>query len=187
MEPVAPRLQRPKIYLMGMMGCGKSTVGRALAQTLNLDFVDLDCLIEDHAHKSLQEIFTQEGERHFRRLESACLKTIAHLKGEKIVALGGGTVLREENRRLVRASGFSIYLKVAPELLAARLQTCCDRPLLKGLDAPASLVKLHELLRAREPFYAQADLTISNEGRVQDVLAVLTKALARLWKSSTSS
>ncbi len=169
------------------MGCGKSTVGRALAQTLDLGFVDLDCFIEDQAHKSVQEIFAQEGERHFRRLESACLKTIAHLERTKIVALGGGAVLCAQNRRLIRTSGFSIYLKVAPELLAARLQMHSDRPLLEGLGESAKLAKLHELLREREPFYAQADLILTNEGRVQEALKALTKELSRLWKSSTST
>ena len=180
---VAPLVLLSNIYLIGLMGSGKSTLGRPLAQTLKREFIDLDTLIEQKSGQSIREIFSEHGEIFFRDLESARLDEIAKYH-KRVIALGGGAILREQNRGLVSSSGFSVYLKVNPEILAQRLSDCSDRPLLQGLDDQAKLERLRELLQERQSFYEQADLIVPNEGSPEEALAQITSALEHLCKLS---
>ena len=179
----APRVLPSNIYLIGLMGSGKSTVGRPLAQALQREFIDLDTLIEQQTGQSIREIFARHGENFFRDLESACLGEIAKYH-QRVVALGGGAILRERNRDLIKSSGFSIYLKVSPEILMERLGDCSERPLHQGLDEQANLERLGELLQERQSFYEQADLIVPNEGSSKEALVHITSALERLCKLS---
>ncbi|MBI1741669.1 shikimate kinase [Candidatus Acetothermia bacterium] len=183
MELDAPRVLPSNIYLVGLMGSGKSTLGHHLAQALKREFIDLDALIERESGQSIREIFFEHGENYFRNLESTCLFEVVKQR-EKVVALGGGAILRERNRELIRSSGFSIYLKVNPKILAERLGDCSARPLLQGLDANAKLERLRDLLQERQSFYEQADLIVPNEGSSEKALARITSALERLCKLS---
>lgn len=183
MELDAPLVLPSNIYLIGLMGSGKSTLGRPLAQALQRQFIDLDALIEQKSGQSIREIFSEHGENYFRNLESTCFSEVAKQR-EKVVALGGGAILREQNRALIKSSGFSVYLKVSLEILTERLDDCSDRPLLQGLDNPTKLERLRELQQERQSFYEQADLIVPNEGSSGEALAYITSALERLCKLS---
>jgi shikimate kinase len=165
------------------MGSGKSTVGRALARRLGREFVDLDAKIEARARQPIREIFVEDGEARFRDLESECLADIAGQPG-LVVALGGGAIWREENWKLIRASGMSIYLKVEPKTILARLGEAGDRPLLLGFDGETRLPRIRRMLRARRPLYERADLTVSNETTPEEAVDRIARELQRLWKSS---
>ncbi len=161
-------MQRPPseaagpIYLMGMMGSGKTTLGRSLARELGRRFVDLDARIERRAGLTMPEIFARYGESRFRDLESATLVEL-HAHRDLVVALGGGTPLRATNRRMLHNSGCVVYLRARPATLAHRLPQHTERPLLREADDPEAT--LAELLAEREPLYGEvADVVIDNEG-----------------------
>jgi shikimate kinase len=158
------------VYLVGMMGCGKSTVGAALAVRLARPFVDLDREIENSAGATVAEIFRRRGETGFRALEDQALARVAELRGA-IVALGGGALIQPDHRGLVQASGLVVWLRARPAELARRLTGGADRPLLVGLGSAARRARLAELLRARRSGYAIADLAIDTDGRTVDELA----------------
>jgi shikimate kinase len=145
------------IVLIGMMGAGKTTIGRRLAARLKLPFVDTDIEIEaGHAGMSIPEIFAKYGEPYFRDGEA---RVIARLLGEGpcVLATGGGAFMREETRRRVRAEAVSIWLKADADVILRRVKRRSDRPLLQTEDPLATIKKLIE---QRHPLYQEADLTI---------------------------
>jgi len=177
---MSPKLIRDaNIYLVGMMGSGKTTLGRLLAQELKRPFADLDELIELQTGRSIAQIFREEGEAGFRELETASLLEISRVRGW-VVALGGGAVLRETNRRIIQTTGYSIYLKACPETVLVRLPEHPIRPLLWGMDLEERLETLRKLLAAREPYYRQADLVVPNDGSPQEALEAILRGLKRL-------
>lgn len=141
------------ITLIGPMGAGKSTVGRLLAARLHWPFVDVDEVIVSRAGKSIPDIFERDGQCIFRALEGEVLAEICSDAKAKVVAAGGGAVLAQANRELMRAAGPVIWLDVAPEVSASRIQGDRNRPLLAGVDP---LAKARELDRQRRPLYASA-------------------------------
>ena len=143
-----------RVFLSGFMAVGKSAVGRALAERLDLPFRDLDEMVETRSGRSIGEIFAADGEAAFRRLESASLIEVCGLDAV-VVALGGGTVTREENRRLLRRSGRVVWLNAARSTILARLESgAADRPLFRDRQQAT------ELLAARRDDYADCDLEI---------------------------
>jgi shikimate kinase len=148
------------VCLMGMPGSGKSTVGKLLADNLSLPFRDLDLEIEKSAKKSISQIFRDQGEAAFRKMESIALSKV--LKENKaVIALGGGAVCSSENLLLIKEKTHSVYLNVNQSTLQKRLLINQNaRPLLVGKSPEALLEYLHQLLNQRELFYQQADLTI---------------------------
>lgn len=170
--------QDSNIYLVGCMGSGKSTVGRLLAQVLGREFLDLDEEIVARAGCSISQIFANEGERGFRERESAALREVAQRK-DLVVALGGGAVLRDENWKLMRQTGVSIYLKVRPEMLVQRLERESERPLLLGLTPEQRLQRIAEILERRGARYEQAHFTIENEGTPAEAVAALCESLGK--------
>ena len=114
------------IYLIGMMGSGKSTVGKILAEKMELLFIDLDSEIEKTGGKSVSEIFNQDGEDHFRKLESEELKQYS----ESVVACGGGIILDEENRQYINENGVAVLLTASMDELFKRLSDSNNRPIL---------------------------------------------------------
>ena len=166
-------LQGVSIYLIGMMGSGKSTVGHKLAKRLNYRFIDLDNLIEKISKQSIKDIFNQQGEAFFRDLESQVLaETSAYTR--TVVATGGGIVLRRDNWSYLR-HGLIIWLDAPIEILISRLSHDKNRPLLQVED-PVQV--LAEILEKRLLLYQQADLTIhQNQGQSADQLAqeIITK------------
>ena len=165
------------IYLIGMMGSGKSTLGRALAHKLDRQFVDLDERVEGRAGVSIPDIFQRYGESRFRDLEAAALAEVSRESG-LVVALGGGTPMRAANRERLRETGCVVHLRARPETLAARLPDDDERPLLGEADAPDAT--LATLLAEREPHYNEiADITLDNDEDVSDALSRLIDRLGR--------
>jgi shikimate kinase len=151
--------ENQNVYLMGFMGCGKSKIGRILAQKLNWPFLDTDdCIVED-AGMTIPEILEQMGESRFRELEKKCIKKISQLN-DHVISLGGGAILDPENWERISCSGITITLSYPPEILAARLEKKSDRPLLNETEGNARLIKIIELLEKRESYYRRADLIL---------------------------
>jgi len=154
---IATALGTRSVVLVGMMGAGKSTIGRRLASRLGLPFLDADTEIElAHAGMTIPEIFAAHGEPYFRDGEA---RVIARLldNGPAVLATGGGAFLREETRNRIRDKAVSIWLKAEADIIMRRVKRRADRPLLKTAD-PAATVE--RLIGEREPFYQHADLMI---------------------------
>ncbi|MEB3260991.1 MAG: shikimate kinase [Cyanobacteriota bacterium] len=155
------RLRGLNLYLVGMMGAGKSAVGRPLAQALGYRFIDTDQALERTTGRSISRLFTDEGEAGFRDLETAVLDQLAHWHS-LVVATGGGAVTRPVNWGHLR-QGVVIWLDAPESVLLRRLRAdATPRPLLMKDPDPAS--RLRTLLDQRRPLYAQADLHVSQDG-----------------------
>lgn len=164
---LASRLKGINLYLVGMMGAGKSAVGQPLAERLGYTFLDADDTLERAAGRTIPELFASEGEEGFRRLETQVLNQIACLQ-RLVVATGGGVVTRPENWGHLR-QGVVVWLDTPAPLLLERLQADpTPRPLLQTADPAA---RLAELLDQRTPLYAQADLRIVQDGRGPEAVA----------------
>ena len=154
-------LRGRSIFLIGMMGSGKSSTGPVLAEILKYKYVDLDVLIEKLTKKTIDKVFSEEGEEYFRDLETQCLQEIIKLPSV-VVSTGGGVVLKKENWGILR-QGIIVWLDINKEIALNRLNSKDNiRPLLKGnID-----VKYEEIFETRKDIYAQADLRveINNEG-----------------------
>jgi shikimate kinase/3-dehydroquinate synthase len=155
------------LYLIGNMGSGKTTVGKLVAERLGLPFYDLDQRIEQATGLTVAELFAQQGEARFRDLESRALAEIACLP-QGVVATGGGVVLRETNRVLMRRTGWVIYLRTSSETLWRRLQHTTDRPLLRT-ESPYET--LQTIVQTREPLYQEADWVIDTDARTPEEVA----------------
>ncbi|GIX00495.1 MAG: shikimate kinase [Pirellulaceae bacterium] len=156
--------------MIGFRGCGKSTIGRALADRLGRDFVDTDDLIEQEAGKSISEIFRVEGERGFRDREEKIIARCAQLSQPTIVALGGGAVLRAANRQAIRRSGRCVWLQATVathlERLTSDPQSRTRRP---ALTSQTLEKEIAVVLQSREPLYAElAEKTVSVDHRTPD-------------------
>ena len=150
------RLAGRSLYLVGMMGSGKTSTGRPLAERLGYGFVDADAVIEQAAGCNIPEIFDRDGEAGFRSLESQVLSAISQ-RHSLVVATGGGVVTQPENWGMLH-SGIVIWLDVVPDQLLQRLNADSTvRPLLQTADPEAAL---NALLNERRPLYAEADLTV---------------------------
>jgi len=166
------------VWLVGMMGAGKSTVGHALARRLGLRFVDTDAEIERATGLSVAEIFASEGEPAFRRRER---EEIERWGGEPaVVALGGGAIAQAGVPQRLAASGTVVYLRAQPETLLERIGEEATRPLLAGRDAAGRLERLSELLASRRAAYETAGLVVDTDGLSADqVVARLEQQLAQ--------
>ena len=150
------------IILMGFMGCGKTSTGKALSEMRGIPVLDTDQMIEERAGRSISSIFAKEGETAFRDMESALLRELNEQKPECILAIGGGMPVREENRALLKSLGEVIYLTASDEELVRRLSGDTSRPLLKGGDLRQ---KIRSLKEAREEIYRSiADRIIETDG-----------------------
>ncbi len=163
------RLKRsPVIWLVGFMGCGKSTVGGLLSQELGWKFVDLDDEIESEAGRSISTIFEKSGEAAFRDLEcEALLGQVSRVRrgSARVVALGGGAFVPDRNRREIEDCGVSIWLDVPLERLWERVSISTDRPLANDRNA------FEQRYRDRLDFYRLADYQLSGEGSPPEVVA----------------
>jgi shikimate kinase len=144
------------IVLVGMMGAGKSTIGRRLAARLGVPFLDADSEIEAAAGMSIPDIFEAHGEPHFRDGEARVIARLLE-SGPAVLATGGGAFMREETRSRVGAKAVSIWLKADADIIMRRVRRRADRPLLQTPDPEATVGRL---ISEREPVYQRADLTI---------------------------
>lgn len=172
----------PNLYLVGMMGAGKTTVGRLLARRLKLRFFDSDHEIEARCGVKIPLIFEIEGEAGFRMRETQAIAELSALSGV-VLATGGGAVLGEENRRLLAERGVVIYLSARPEDLYERVRQDRNRPL---LATPDPLGRLRELHALRDPLYREvADITVETGAQgVQSLARQLLRKLDTRWKAS---
>lgn len=141
------------IVLIGFMGSGKTATGRALAQELNYRFIDTDNLIEQQHGMTIANIFGQKGEPFFRQQETALLKQLAGTDNS-IISTGGGIILAEENRILLKNLGTVVYLQTEPEEIVKRLSGDNTRPLLN--NSADKLAEIKKILAARQPLYQSA-------------------------------
>lgn len=158
-----PRRMLKNLILVGFMGTGKSTIGRQLSKILGYPLVDTDALIVAAEKRAISEIFATEGEEYFRDLETRLLRDLCREQTHKqIISTGGGIVLREENRRLLRELGFVIWLVAQPETILERTSRNRERPLLHTED-PAGTIR--QLLKERDAAYnSSAHLTLETTG-----------------------
>jgi len=169
-EPIEARVSRllagRTLAMIGMMGAGKSAIGRRLGNRLGLPFVDADNEIELAANASIPEIFDKHGEAYFRDGERRVIQRL--LNGEpKVLATGGGAFIQPETRQAIQASAISIWLKADRDLLLSRIKRRSNRPLLKNGD-PADIID--ELIAARYPIYAQAAIHIQSRDVAHDIV-----------------
>jgi len=163
----------PAIYLVGFMGCGKSTVGRALADELGWSFFDLDEEIERHESTTIAEIFDVRGEEQFREIETAVLRERVHFVQSgrpQVIALGGGAFLREDNFELVTNNGVTVWLDCLFSMIERRVSGATHRPLARDLS------QLEKLFEVRKPGYARADFRV--EVADDDTRAAVSSILA---------
>ncbi len=167
------------IYLTGFMGAGKSTIGPILANTLGWNYYDVDQVIENKFGRKISDIFKQEGESYFRRVERETFVELSN-SDKIIISLGGGAVANQENLDFFKKNGKIIYLKVSPEVAYERLKFKNDRPLLSdaasgNLSKNEFIDKIQNILNSRERFYEQADYIVltddSSIGKTVDKIA----------------
>jgi shikimate kinase len=170
------RLGARSLVMVGLMGCGKSSVGRRLAIRLDIPFVDADDEIERSAQKSIPEIFADHGEAYFRDGERRVIRRIL-ANGPQVLATGGGAYMNAETRAAIRTSGIAIWLKAELGVLMRRVMKRDNRPLLKVNDPEAVM---RGLMESRYPVYAEADIVVESrdvphEVIVDEIVAVLAE------------
>lgn len=166
MASITARLGQRSIVLVGLMGCGKSSVGRRLAQRLGLRFVDADDEIEAAANKTIKEIFAEHGEPYFRMGEQRVIARLLR-DGPQVLATGGGAFMDESTRRAIAEGGISIWLKADLALLMRRVLKRTNRPLLQASDPEAVM---RGLMEKRYPVYAEADLVVVSRDVTHEVM-----------------
>jgi shikimate kinase len=158
LEAALENIGNRTIVLVGLMGAGKTSIGRRLAEKMGLTFVDADTEIEKAAGKSIPDIFAEHGEAHFRDGER---RVIARLldNGKQVLATGGGAFMNEETRKAIKTQALSVWLKADLDVLLKRVGKRGGRPLLENRD-PAEV--LQNLITLRYPVYAEADITVES-------------------------
>jgi shikimate kinase len=175
-EEIREKLGNRPIVLVGLMGAGKSSIGRRLAEKLEIPFVDADHEIEVAADKSIPEIFNDHGEAYFREGERRVISRLIE-NGAQILSTGGGAFINEETRQRIHAHGISVWLKADLPLLMKRVMKRADRPLLQTEDPEAVMQKLMD---QRYPIYATADVIVESRDvqhtqMVNEVIKILAK------------
>jgi shikimate kinase len=174
-------LGQRSVVLVGLMGCGKSAIGRRLAAKLGLPFVDADEEIEKAAGKSIEDIFTDHGEPYFRDGERKVLARLLR-SGPQVLATGGGAFMNEETRAAIAENGVSVWLKAELPLLVRRVGKRGNRPLLRAGD-PETV--LQNLMTTRYPVYALADITIESRDVPHEV--IVAEIIERLGQNFTAT
>jgi shikimate kinase len=175
-EDIRENLGNHSIVLVGLMGAGKSSIGRRLAEKLGIPFVDADHEIEIAADKTIPEIFKDHGEAYFREGERRVISRLIE-NGAQVLSTGGGAFINEETRQGIQARGISVWLKADLSLLMKRVMKRADRPLLQTENPEAVMQKLMD---QRYPIYAKADVTVESRDvqhtqMVNEVIKVLAK------------
>lgn len=160
--------EKRNIFLVGPMGAGKSTIGRQLAQQLNMDFLDSDAVIEERSGADIGWIFDLEGEEGFRKREERIINELTQMQGI-VLSTGGGTVLSKDNRNYLSARGIVIYLETTVDKQFQRTQRDKKRPLLQDVEDPRQV--LEDLAKIRNPLYEEiADITLPTDDQNAKVM-----------------
>ena len=161
-----------KIYLVGYMGCGKSTIGRKLADLMGISFVDLDKYIEERYFKTVPAIFAEEGEERFREKERASLMEVAQFE-DVVVGTGGGAPCFFDNMEVMNSSGVTVYIAPDTEVLATRLiKSKTERPLIIGKSREELIAFIDTALLKRAPFYEKSKIIIRGENNLNPQLVI---------------
>ena len=170
-----------RIFLMGYMGAGKTTLGKTLSKSLNLSFIDLDYYIERRYHKEIRQLFAEKGEDGFRDIERRMLHEVAEFE-DVLISTGGGTPCFFDNMQFMNQAGVSVYLKVSVDELAKRLELCKQtRPVLKNRSGEELKSFISESLKTRLPFYEQAQIIFDAEKMdTEDDVYTISKQLESL-------
>ncbi len=176
-ESLKAALGQRSIVMVGLMGCGKSAIGKRLAAALSVPFVDADEEIERAAGKTITEIFDDQGEPFFRERERKVISRLLQ-SGTQVLATGGGAFMNEETRESIRKSGVSVWLKADLPVLLRRVAKRDTRPLLRRGDPE---VVMRQLIETRYPVYAQADVTVESRDVPHEVIVTdIIRSLQRL-------
>lgn len=160
-----------RIFLIGYMGAGKTTLGKAFAREMNLSFVDQDWYIEERFHKTVQEIFAERGEQGFRELERQMLHEIAEFENV-VISTGGGAPCFYDNMEFMNQKGETVFLNVAPDVLFSRLKIASqNRPILRGKTNEELKAFIAKALDKRAPFYSKAKY-IFNADELEDIYQI---------------
>ena len=158
---------RENIFLIGFMGAGKSTIAKALCRELQMQLVEMDARIVEEQGMSINDIFAQYGEDHFRDIESQLILTLGE-EGNTIVSCGGGVVVRPQNIEFMKKSGKVVFLSATPETIYERVKNSTDRPILNG---HMNVEYIAELMEKRRALYeAAADIKIETDGKSRSVI-----------------
>lgn len=180
-EKARAALGRRNVVFVGLMGAGKSAIGKSVAQQLRIPFVDTDDEIERVSRMTISELFASYGEDEFRALETRVIKRLLR-GGPKVVSTGGGAFINENTRRHIKRGGVSLWLKADLEVLWERVNKRDHRPLLKTENPKATLAALME---KRYPVYCEADITIESRDVRKDIIATeVLEAIASLTKKA---
>ena len=164
------------LCLLGLMGSGKSVIGKELSKLHNIDFLDTDHIIEEETGKKIAFIFKNYGELYFREIEERiCLKLLE--RKNCVIALGGGSIVSKKVRELINKNSFSIYLKVDIKTLVDRIRNTKKRPLLNNVDRNEVLGRLYE---QRKKFYNKANLIVENNFEKQEIVHKINSVIEKL-------
>ena len=174
---IKAKLGKRSIVVIGLMGAGKSTIGKRLAQMLGLSFIDADTEIETVSRMTIPELFAAYGEPEFRDLERRVIKRILRT-GPRVLATGGGAFMNEATRKAIAKAGVSVWLNAELDVLMERVARKGNRPLLKTADPRATM---QNLMDQRYPIYAEADVTVLSRDEKKDVMVIeVIEALAQM-------
>ncbi|MBO5892675.1 MAG: shikimate kinase [Alistipes sp.] len=169
-----------KIFLVGYMGCGKSSLGRKVAKAGGMRFVDMDSIIEQREGASVNDIFRYEGEEYFRQLERAIIDELAQSDEDLVISTGGGVPTWQDNMQRINQIGKSVYLRRTAQQIASRLSPHGrqKRPKLRGLNDEELVAFMTENMAQREPYYALAShcvdcASLSDEELVENILSIV--------------
>ena len=164
------------ICLIGLMGSGKTVIGRDLSRILKSNFVDTDQEIEKYVGKNINSIFTEHGEKYFRKIEEdICLKVLKY--SNCVISLGGGSIINKEVRNMIENNSYSVYLKVETEVLLKRLKNSKKRPLLNDKNKKSVIESIFE---KRKNFYNKANLIIENSLEKKDIINEIVSNINQL-------
>ena len=170
------KIKKRNICITGLMGSGKSIIGKDLSEYLNLKFYDTDKEIEHKTRKSINTIFKEDGESYFRDIEEkVCIELLAHKNC--VISLGGGSIVNSKIRNAIKQYSYSIYLQVELNNLISRLKSSKKRPLLNKFINKKEILK--DLYEGRRKFYAKADLTVNNDNDKSQVLKLIKSELSK--------
>lgn len=154
---------RNNLYLIGFMGCGKTTVAREFCRMFSMEMMEMDEELEKRAEMSIPDIFARHGEAYFRDMETSLIKELRE-RGNTVVSCGGGAALREENVEAMRQGGTIVLLTASPETIYERVKDSSNRPVIEGNKTPSYIAGLME--QRRPAYEAAADLTVETDGKV---------------------